>query len=385
MRVLFTTAPLFGHFSPLVPLAWACRAAGHDVLMVTSEHFVPTVRAAGLAASSAGQGMGVGELASTDPANGIDDDRYAHGVVFAEMAARNLAETCAIVRTWQPDIVVSERAELSGPIAAAMHRLPLVEFQWGVPELAEYRAAADMVLRAELVRLGLPGLPQPDVILNPWPSRLRMPHAHGHIGVRHVPYEGGVSIAGWMLDTGGAPRVCVTLGTVIPRVAPVTMSLLAATTETLMGQGWDVVIAVDDDLAAILRPSLPADVLHCGRVALSQMVRTSSVLVHHGGQGTSLTSLAAGCPQVVLPKFDDQFDNSAAVARSGAGLCLPLDEATPDVVAGMCARVRDDAVFAHGASGVAVEIGRQPAPAERVDVLERVARRPHGTTSGAAA
>ena len=44
MRILFTTAPLSGHYFPLVPLAWACRSIGHEVLVATSGHYVGTVQ-----------------------------------------------------------------------------------------------------------------------------------------------------------------------------------------------------------------------------------------------------------------------------------------------------------------------------------------------------
>src|SRR5947207_431047 len=37
MRILFSTVALPGHFYPLVPLAWACRSLGHDVLVAPSE------------------------------------------------------------------------------------------------------------------------------------------------------------------------------------------------------------------------------------------------------------------------------------------------------------------------------------------------------------
>lgn len=47
MRLLFTTAPLRGHLFPLVPLAWAARAAGHEVLVATTEAFAPVVLGAG--------------------------------------------------------------------------------------------------------------------------------------------------------------------------------------------------------------------------------------------------------------------------------------------------------------------------------------------------
>jgi len=36
MRFLFSTLPGLGHFFPIVPLAWAARAAGHDVLIATT-------------------------------------------------------------------------------------------------------------------------------------------------------------------------------------------------------------------------------------------------------------------------------------------------------------------------------------------------------------
>ena len=35
MRVLITSAPMHGHLFPLVPLAWALRAAGHEVLVAS--------------------------------------------------------------------------------------------------------------------------------------------------------------------------------------------------------------------------------------------------------------------------------------------------------------------------------------------------------------
>lgn len=52
MRVLFTTAPLPGHLYPMVPLAWALRAAGHQVLVAAPENFSETVVATGLPAAT---------------------------------------------------------------------------------------------------------------------------------------------------------------------------------------------------------------------------------------------------------------------------------------------------------------------------------------------
>jgi L-demethylnoviosyl transferase len=373
MRVLFTTAPLHGHFFPLVPLAWACRALGHDVLVATSEHFVPTAVRAGLPAVSGGPGIQLRELADPDAVHGIEDARYAHGLVFALMASRNLAGTVAIVETWQPHVVVAERAELAGPIAAASLGIPVVELQWGVAELPEYRMAGLATLRPWLRRFGLAELPTPRLVLNPWPPSLRLSHATGHHNLRHVAYNGQAAVSGWLFQPADRPRISLTLGTVLPHLArPGLTTLVVETVHRLAQMECELVLAVDDEIAAGLGP-LPAAVRHAGRIPLAELLHSSTLLIHHGGQGTALTALAAGCPQVVLPKFDDQIENADAVARSGAGLLLPLDELTPDGLTTRCRAVLDDPTFGTSAAEVAAEISAQPSPVEVATALTRVA------------
>ncbi len=49
----------------------------------------------------------------------------------------------------------------------------------------------------------------------------------------------------------------------------------------------------------------------------------AAAVIGHGGFGATITSLAAGVPQVVLPLFAfDQFVNAERVAAVGAGVCL---------------------------------------------------------------
>ena len=46
----------------------------------------------------------------------------------------------------------------------------------------------------------------------------------------------------------------------------------------------------------------------------------------HGGTGTTLSALAAGCPLVVVPLFGDQPYNAARIAISGAGVAASVDQ-----------------------------------------------------------
>src|SRR6266852_2015776 len=57
MKTLFTCVPGFGHLLPLLPLANALVAAGHDVAIATGADLRPQAAAAGFTAFSAGIGV----------------------------------------------------------------------------------------------------------------------------------------------------------------------------------------------------------------------------------------------------------------------------------------------------------------------------------------
>ncbi|GAB3904599.1 hypothetical protein GCM10029964_098610 [Kibdelosporangium lantanae] len=50
MRVLFTTSAARPHLYPIVPLAWACRAAGHEVRVASGAKIADDIVHTGLPA-----------------------------------------------------------------------------------------------------------------------------------------------------------------------------------------------------------------------------------------------------------------------------------------------------------------------------------------------
>jgi UDP:flavonoid glycosyltransferase YjiC (YdhE family) len=62
---------------------------------------------------------------------------------------------------------------------------------------------------------------------------------------------------------------------------------------------------------------LPPDVGHFGFVPLSTLLPRAAALVHHGGMGALGQALAAGVPQLTVPRVLDQFDNSRRLLRLG--------------------------------------------------------------------
>lgn len=54
----------------------------------------------------------------------------------------------------------------------------------------------------------------------------------------------------------------------------------------------------------------------------SQVFPRCTVLIHHGGIGTTGQALIAGRPQLVVPHLGDQWDNGARIERLGVGHML---------------------------------------------------------------
>ena len=71
-----------------------------------------------------------------------------------------------------------------------------------------------------------------------------------------------------------------------------------------------------------LPPELPSSILWQDYVPLRRLLPRVSLLVHHGGIGTTAEALRAGTPQLVVPLAHDQFDNAARVQALGAGASL---------------------------------------------------------------
>jgi rhamnosyltransferase subunit B len=70
---------------------------------------------------------------------------------------------------------------------------------------------------------------------------------------------------------------------------------------------------------------LPSSILALPYVSLGQLLPHCSVIVHHGGIGTTSQAMAAGIPQIIRPMAFDQFDNADRVEKLGVGRWLKRD------------------------------------------------------------
>ena len=138
MRVLFSSTSGHGHVIPMLQLARAFRAAGHDVLWATAAQATPLVTAAGIEAVSAGA-SGVEEAglrgAVRDQAEKLPGEQRP-AFVFPRMFGEALTPPMAqdlipLVRDWRPDLLVHEHAELAAPLAGAVCSVPSITHSFG--------------------------------------------------------------------------------------------------------------------------------------------------------------------------------------------------------------------------------------------------------------
>ncbi|WP_432840394.1 nucleotide disphospho-sugar-binding domain-containing protein [Dactylosporangium sp. CA-092794] len=378
MRVLLTTIALYGHFFPMVPLAWALRCAGHEVLVaVPAADFADAVTAAGLpVAVTAGlsrqdytSANGTGSVAEREA--GLEASLAASGRGWARLAAETLDGMLDVVRAWRPDLVLSEPCEYAGRLAAARHRLPWVEQSWGLAAPPEFRAAAARQLAPQR-------LEPPAGTLHQCPRTLQHPDAPPGTYMRYIPYNGRSELPDWLAGAGGdRPLVCLTFGSVLPTAAAGPEKLIAGVVAQLSDLGVETVLGIDDALARTLRPALGDRVRHAGWMSLDMVLPHCAVAIHHGGTGSAMTSLVHRVPQLLLPQATDQFGTSQRFCATGVARRLLPDEVTGAAIRDAVVELLEKPDYREHSCALADELAAQQAPADVVTVLEQLARTGH--------
>ncbi len=369
MRVLLVPGPGIGHSFPMVPLAWALRAAGHEVLFATTGPAL-AVRDAGLAVADVKPGWDYRAAIAARARGGgprppepLRDLRDAAGHLgrSAELLADGVLE---VATRWRPDLVVGRSV---GLLAAAKLRVPLVDHGVGIVR----RTGLDELLRDRMAatfdRYGVTDLPRQRVMLDVAPpSMLTEPPAGWPM--RYIPYNGGTVVPDSLLPGGTPstrPQIAVTLGTAAPLtdgLDPVARLLTVATSVPA-----EFLLALGDVDTSTLPPP-PDNVRSLGWMPLNTLLARCTALIHHGGEGTMMTALAAGVPQLVVPT-GLRSPVGQAVHTRGVGLTAQPD----DLTAALLTELIDNPHLREAAAEVQAEITALPTPA---DVVPRLATLP---------
>lgn len=373
MRVICTAVPGSGLFLPTVPLAWALRAAGHEVLLVNNGVGARAAAGAGLPvvdplperdlwaefmAIAAWHQAGAEKFGEQKPGA-----RQARGGIFGFFGEQMIDGMLPIATAFRPDLVVSTLEQGAGPLLAAALGVPLVEHgiriaSGGVDDhsvrsrglIAEYLAPTRK-------RLGIGDVPPSAATIDMRPPSLGGIASTTEWLMRYVPYNESRVVPAWIVRPPARPRICLTLGSVVPALGGI--GVLRDIVADLSTMEVDVLLAVGDiDLADL--GELPEHVHPLGWMPLTAVLPTCSAILHHAGSATVATPLVYGVPQVALPQGADQPRNAALVADSGVGLVI--DE--PGQAREALTRIIDEPGFVENAARLREEIAAQPSPVE---------------------
>jgi UDP:flavonoid glycosyltransferase YjiC (YdhE family) len=120
---------------------------------------------------------------------------------------------------------------------------------------------------------------------------------------------------------------------------------------------------------------LPEGVRSFGFVPLSEVLPRSAAFIHHGGLGSIAQGLAAGIPQVTIPRFLDQPDNSRRLLKLGVSDNLRQSEFRRGVVAPRIKALLDSPSVVERCRHYAALSQSEDAFARTAETLEQFERR----------
>ena len=364
MRLLFTSTAGDGHLGPLLPLAGECQRQGHAVWVSAPARAAAKVEARGLSFRPFDDGDAGERGAVFAQVQEEDDVEAANVMVVREVFGRigavaAYASVRALIDELRPDLVVREPFEGASWLAAADAGVPSVLVPCASARslrFASRHLLAGVTPLLETLDLRLPPSPTQGAVtvISSMPAALDPDWDHAARLLR----------AEWATDRldppdppPARPLAFACFGTVagsqpgaLDRIAPAIFDALASLeVDLILATGRGV------DTAALGEP--PPNVCLRDHVPFGEVLPRTSVALTHGGFGTTLGVIAAGVPSVGMPLFAyDQWMNTEAVARAGAGLMLDLPDQTPEHIAGAIAQLLADEQTRSRARTVAEEM-----------------------------
>lgn len=367
MRVLFASFPGVGHFYPLVPLAWAFAAAGHEVV-VTMAELTDKVAASGLTVVDPAPGFDaetlVPQVLEANPeftagpwTRPAPEEFTSWAPLFAGIQRPMVRRTVELAESWRPDLVVYEQIATFGLIAAARIGVPAIQRNHGTHRTGATHHAVAGHLSDLLERYGIDRLPDPAVTVEAFPESMLLSAPEGWF-MREVPYNGGGVLDPLPPAPPDRPRIAATTSS-HPDFG---LDSLKAIVELASEVDAEFVLAGGADLTQL--GELPPNVRSLGWVPYNTLYRSCTAVIHHGSGGSLLTALHANVPQmaVLVPGEQSTPLVGSMIQKRGIGLCTTA----PELDAAMLTRLVTDDGLRAATAEVRAEQAAYPTPAEIV-------------------
>jgi UDP:flavonoid glycosyltransferase YjiC (YdhE family) len=381
MRMLFAFAGGSGHLEPLVPLARAAQARGHEVAFVGRPWMSPKVEQLGFRAFAAGSDAGLAPQRRPLVAVNMEQEMRVVGTGFAGRIGRErAAEIIPLCAEWRPDLLVCEEVDFGAMVAAERLALPyatVLVIAAGGFIRPKYVAGPLDEVRADYNLPPDPALKMLDryLVLSPFPPSYRAPDApqsstiHGFRALdrqseRPAPLP-------WLSGRKDKPTVYFTLGTVFNLESG---DLFQRVLAGLRDLPINLVVTVGRDIDPAELGPQPANV-HVERyIPQATLLPHCDMVISHGGSGSVLGALTYGLPMALIAMGADQPLNARRCVALGVGEALDPLEATPQSIREVVTCLLDEPSYRRAAELLRDEIARLPDPAEAMLLLERLAQ-----------
>ena len=344
MRILFAFAGGQGHLDPLLPLARAAAAAGHDVAVTGRAELLGAIEERGFVAleSPGAQPDPAARmpLKAYDPA---DEERALRDWYAGTLARQRGEALTGLAREWGAAAIVRDEVDFGARTAAEA---------LGVPS-----ACVLVIAGASFLPAGLAPGPS-ETVLSPFPPSVRA-------------QPGAFAFRGGDPPAADGDTVYLTLGTVFNAESG---DLLARALAGVREIGVPVVVTTGRQIDPAELGHQPPHVRVRRWIPQAELLPSCRAVVSQGGSGIVMGALAHGLPSVLLPVGADQPHTAARVAELGAGVVLDALTASPESVGAAVRRVLEDGSFGAAALRVRDEYLALPSAAEAVTRLERTSK-----------
>ncbi len=204
MKVLAIPLPPTAHIGSMVPMCWALRTAGHQVLVMASEETSAAVRAAGLNVAEMSEPdrpierLRLGMAGHMFPSIAYYERDSDAGRAVWQRVAQTWFEHAQIhvdgylrlAKRWRPDLIVTDPLSLAGRVLGALLGIPVALHRWGVdPTAGPFEDEARRLAGVNI---------DPALIVDACPASLQVPGAAPARSVRFVPYNGIGTLPEWV-------------------------------------------------------------------------------------------------------------------------------------------------------------------------------------------
>ncbi len=405
MRVLFSTTAGLGHFHPLVPLAQALQANGHEVAFACPHSFRGVVEKSGFQSFSAGRNDDTdpeiqatlrGFQASSKPQFSTNFFLNVFVSANTRLIIPDLLEIC---REWSPALLVREETEFGAAIVAELLGLPHACVQIGAGLSAQFLQT--MLLnqpepvkaiseKLDTIRQSYGLEPDPELkMLYPYLILSFMPGNYHYAGaeagvedsfqadrihLRSAIFDrsGAETLPDWFKTLEDKPTVYITLGSEANKIPAIYPGVLQTILAGLAAEPLNLIVTVGREQDPLALGPQPANVHIEQYLPQSLVLERCDLMVMHGGTNTTQAAISFGLPVVVVPLFADQPYNAERCAALKLGQVIDPEDLTPRSIQRAVRAVLNDPQYRHNVEQLRAEYQALPGPEHGVARLEKL-------------